>query len=845
MKRPLLAAALCIVVIATMRLETGGMDRIRPDCISTKTLEASETLLVTGQVYQKDEQSIYLKSIMLSMSNAIGQSAGSSRQEHLIENLICETETAAELPLGSWVTVSGIFAPYSSASNPGEFDAAVYYRTLGIGGKLRKTTILSVGEGEWPVREWLYQLKCLCKKRLNAVFPEKEAAIMSALLLGDKQDMDSEVKDMYKNNGILHIFSISSLHITIIGMGIYKLLRKVGIPVLPAALVGSILLILYGCMTGFGVSACRAIGMYLIRMLGEVVGRTYDLLTALGAMAAVMVIMNPYYLQNGGFLLSFTSVIGIGVVFPALQPEQSWRAEKRKVKNYGLPGIGQLKEISWPSKFMSKCKIAIFASLSITLTTLPVQLWLYYEIPTYSVFLNLIVIPFLKPLMIAGILTLLPGFGWLSSMDHLILEGYEFLCECFSKLPFHTWNPGCPELWQIVGYYILLLGVVAVRYYEKEMRRNKDRDKTWNKNKVKDEVWNKNRDGGRAWNKNRDGGKAWNKDRDIVWNKNKEGDEERNKDWEGDEERNKDRTGQKEWSRRITCISAAVLCAAVLLLGIRPANTDSVTFLDVGQGDCILVRTASGQTYLFDCGSSSRSSVGKYVLIPYLKYCGIHVIDAIFLSHPDADHVNGALELFATGGENGIAVRQLLLPAIEKGAREEQLGELRQAAEAADAQGSNVLVGYLSAGETWDCGSTTFTCLHPGAEYSSSDTNAYSECFYVEFPKWTLLLTGDVEGRGEAALLNELESRNIQEITVLKAAHHGSRNSSSEALLRQVSPRLTVISCGRNNRYGHPHKELLERLEQTDTYIMQTAQSGAITITYSNGNLKVSSVISK
>lgn len=290
----------------------------------------------------------------------------------------------------------------------------------------------------------------------------------------------------------------------------------------------------------------------------------------------------------------------------------------------------------------------------------------------------------------------------------------------------------------------------------------------------------------------------------------------------------------------MTFISTLVLCAAVLLMGIGPARTDCVTFLDVGQGDCILVRTASGQTYLFDCGSSSRSSVGKYVLIPYLKYCGIHVIDAVFLSHPDADHVNGALELLSSGTEEGIAVRQLLLPAIEKEAREEQFGELLQTAERANAQGSDIMVGYLAAGDTWNCGSAAFTCLHPGAEYSSSEANAYSECFYVEFPQWTLLLTGDVEGRGEAALLDELAARKIQQITVLKAAHHGSRNASSEALLCQISPRLTVISCGRNNRYGHPHQELLERLEQTDTYIMQTAQSGAVTITCERGNLRVS-----
>ncbi len=784
MRRPLLAAALCVVVIAAARLHTEKASNVPSGYISTKSLEASCELLVTGQIYQKDENSVYLKAVSISDSTANGQSAGTLRQEtrfkengrtyDLAENLICDVDAASEFPLGSWVTLRGVFHPFSSASNPGEFDGEVYYKTLGIGGKLKKTFVLTRGEGVWPVREWLYQMKTLCKKRLYDVFSEKDAAVMSALLLGDKNDLDHGMKDLYKKSGILHIFSISSLHITIIGMGLYQLLRKGGIPVLPAAAAGGILLVMYGCMTGFGVSASRAIGMYLLRMLGKVLGRTYDMLTALGVMAAVMTAGNIYLLLNGGFLLSFTSVLGIGVVYPALFSEKAHpmgdRMGMSKIRRTG---------IKWSGKFLDSLRQSAIASLSITLTTLPVQLWLYYEIPVYSVFLNLLVIPLLKPLMVTGILTLVPGMGFLAGMDGLILRLYEFLCECFARLSFRTWNPGCPAIWQIVVYYILLSGVVAIRYRQKEMK------------------------------KYQKGGKG---------------------------------------------VSVSVLCLLVVVMGIRPSAADSVTFLDVGQGDGIVVRTASGQTYLFDCGSSSRSNVGKYVLMPYLKYHGIHTIDAVFVSHPDKDHVNGVLELLSLGAENGILVRQLVLPAIEEEEREEQLGELRQAAAKASVlQGRFLAVNYLSAGEAWECGSAAFLCLHPEAGFVSESSNGYSECVYVEFrgkrgrdcEKWTLLLTGDVEGRGESELLEELEERGIGNITVLKAAHHGSRNSSSEALLSQTAPKLTVISCGRNNSYGHPHRELLERLEQIDTYIVQTAQLGALTVTYRDGHLQVHTIWKK
>ena len=292
-------------------------------------------------------------------------------------------------------------------------------------------------------------------------------------------------------------------------------------------------------------------------------------------------------------------------------------------------------------------------------------------------------------------------------------------------------------------------------------------------------------------------------------------------------------------------ISVPVLFAAVLLFAIGMPRENRVIFLDVGQGDCILVQTSSGRNYLFDCGSSSRKKIGKYILIPFLKYCGIGKLDAVFLSHPDADHVNGAAELLETGGDHSITVGQLLLPAIEEGAREEQWGKLIQAAEQYG-RDRPVPVGYLGAGDGWECKGARFTCLHPAYGFGAGDVNGYSQCFLAEFSDsvsgqgWSLLLTGDVQEKGESMFLEELQRREIRKVTVLKAAHHGSRNSTPAAFLDQVAPAVTVISSGRDNRYGHPHEELLQRLEDSGTHIVQTARSGAITVSLRRGRLRVS-----
>ena len=807
MRRPLFWAALCLVAAAAVWLETDSPPHTLGDQISTQSLEASRELVVAGQVYQKDGSHIYLQDVIVhsqiseeySPFQNLLSDAGDSRQSvSCKENIICKIADADSIPLGSEVVVEGVFMPFLAATNPGEFDALIYYRTQGVGGRLNQASVLAQGEGYWRVRESLYDLRVFLRGRLYRALGEKEAGVMCALLLGDKDGLEEQVEDLYRRNGILHILSISSLHVTILGMALYSVLRRLGAPVWLSAASGSILLLLYGGLTGFGVSACRAIGMYLIRMLGEVLGRTYDMLTALGFMAAVMVAANPYYLQHSGFLLSYSSVLGIGVLYPALFRKSEKSGGGRQAlgrQSQGRRGLGRyshglqshgrqsysMQSHGMQSQGMQSGKTAALisrswegirqsgtASLSVTLCTLPVQLWCYYEVPVYAVFINLLVLPFVKMLMLSGIiLSVLPEFLPAAAMIKLILGWFELLCGWFGRLPFHTWNPGCPKLWQIVVYYLILgMAVLFSSWFSKQQERIPKGTK------------------GRL-------------------------------------------------------LSIGMLASAVLLLGIRPPKENRVTFLDVGQGDCALVQTASGENYLFDCGSSSRSGVGEYVLIPYLKYNGIHILDAVFVSHPDTDHVSGILELLEMGEESGVKVWQLVLPDLAETSRKEQLGEILAAVKA----GSEKMpeIRYICAGDMWESTGARFTCLHPGAGCDWEDANAYSECIYVEFytkgsaekgkgSTATLLLTGDVEGIGESELIEVLADRNIRQVDILKVAHHGSRGTTSEAFLEQIDPVLAVISCGKNNRYGHPHEELLERLETEGSLIISTAQSGAVEV---------------
>ena len=206
MKRPLLVAGLAVAVIAAVRLKAGGPDALwgQPE---TAYPASGENVVITGQVCQKDEKTFSVKSVILYQTNQ--EAAISQQRIPFRKKIVCEVTDTGVVTLGGTVALKGTFEAYSAASNPGEFDSAAYYRSIGVIGKLRKAEILSQKQPFLCIREKLYRLKCYWKERLYSIFLDEQAAIMCALLLGDKSELDGGLKELYRRNGILHILSIS------------------------------------------------------------------------------------------------------------------------------------------------------------------------------------------------------------------------------------------------------------------------------------------------------------------------------------------------------------------------------------------------------------------------------------------------------------------------------------------------------------------------------------------------------------------------------------------------------------------------------------------------------------
>ena len=200
-------------------------------------------------------------------------------------------------------------------------------------------------------------------------------------------------------------------------------------------------------------------------------------------------------------------------------------------------------------------------------------------------------------------------------------------------------------------------------------------------------------------------------------------------------------------------------------------------------------------------------------------------MDAVFVTHPDEDHCNGIRELLAEGEKQGIRIDTLILPDIAVSARGESYLAL------VDAAGeSGIPVAYISRGQRIERGELSLICLHPGEGEASGEPNEYSIVMRLVYKGFSALLTGDVEGARRAAADPAFTGNDkFQEVTVLKAAHHGSRNSTAQIFLERPAGACRDFS-GQNNKYGHPHAEMIERLKGAGCVIYETSKDGAVMV---------------
>lgn len=708
-------------------------DRMKPPDID-EMFEEKAPCILTGEITMVVKKlwgnSYYLKDNLVTLPD---------QTSYLVEEVLVNTDDYKDYRVGNKVIVSGTIQKFSINTNPGGFNQDLYYKIQNIDYKVKAEDV-TVTDASYS--KFHYILNIIKEELIHVyetVLPEKEAGTLMAMVLGEKYLLDDEINRLYQENGISHILSISGLHVSMVGVAIYFILKKLRLGLLASTILSIVFVYSYGILTNYSVSTNRAVVMYIVMLFANILGKTFDMLSALSLSGFLILIQNPMQIFSIGFILSFGAVLGIALLLPRLND-------------------------LFPTK-ISAVK-SIFVSISAQILTMPFLLYYFFQIPVYSVLINLLIIPFASLLLITSLIAGIVGVIYvplgvfMAGSTNYILKLYELICELGSALPGNLITIGRPRALQMIIYFILIFAFIygAKRYEKKRL--------------------------------------------------------------------------------------LGILAIAIVILIIPDTHKGlSVTMLDVGQGEAIFIETEKGSTILLDGGSSNVKQVGKYRIKPYLLYKGIDKLDYAIVTHTDIDHVSGLMEIIE-GDE--ITVKCLVLPDTRE--RNEMYLKLEELA-----KNKGIELKHLVSGDKFIEKNLCISVLHPAKDYIPTSNNDYSMVLSIKYGEFDMLLTGDIEEKGERELTKwltgQMDVGNNQygilnkadsvydvlpliktDYDVLKVAHHGSKFSTSEKFLGLVKPKYSIISSGINNRYGHPHTELLKRLGDVGSEVVITYESGAITI---------------
>jgi len=598
--------------------------------------------------------------------------------------------------------------------------------------------ILDTGKGFKPL-EWVYSLREQLSQSLAEALPEPQVSLAQGIILGIRGNIPSSVKANFSATGTAHLLAISGLHLSImagilLSIGLW-LFGKRRYTYIWLALGG---IWLYALLTGMHPPMVRSAIMASLFLTAELLGRQRSAITALAFAAAVMIGISPQILWDASFQMSFLAMAGLIFVFPSL------RDISRKVVNKTL------------GKYNAVVPVANFVtdSFSVTLGAIiavwPVIAYYFGIVSLVSPLANFFSLPALPGIIIAGALTGALGLifppaaqviGWLAwlSLSYLLL-----VVDVFANIPsIEVRSISATLIWV---YYLSLALVLWLISRRRQVRDLAAKSLTVVKPGI---------------------AKMGNFLLKVP----------------------------KKW------VIPPLLVVAILVSAIAASMPDDnlhISFLDVGQGDAILIQKGSKQV-LVDGGPSPQAiALELGSKMPFWD----RTIDLVVLTHPSADHVTGLVEVLQR-----YEVKQVLYPDLDYDSPiyDEWLRLLKE---------KDIECTIAWAGQQIDLGGVVVDVLNPQSPFltgTESDLDNNSVVLHIRMDKISFLLTADLMWEAEFELIAR---RAIPKSTVLKVSHHGSDTSTSPEFLAVVNPKLAVISAGKDNPYGLPNDAVVERLKQ-------------------------------
>jgi competence protein ComEC len=685
-------------------------------------------------------------------------------------------------------------------NNPGQFDYVSYLdrQDVALVGTVKSElliTRLATRQGSWLSRQIQHLRKALLS-RLDKTFASEDASgVMKALLLGDRSALDARVEETFRVTGIYHVLVVSGQHVAVMAAFLYGLFRWSRFPAALASALTAAGLLLFSALAEGQPSVIRATAMACTFLLAVHFDRDRNLLNSLSLAAWSLLLLDPFWLFDPGFELSFLAVLAIAVVaLPWLrQVTQPWRDGLRRLHDVDWdarfpPNVADLRIwlrlrledlqawVRWDRWHLSSRFVLFSArtlvtvgellvvSFGIQLVFVVLMAIFFHRVSLIAPLLNLLAVPLVGVLVPLGFLLLSLSFLGLptdlvagklcGSLIHVLLRAAEHL----SGAEWGNFRVPTPPVWLSSLYFVSLILALSL---------------------------------------------------------------------------------PSKWLRRFSIGAATAALALILTCPFAPrtpAGRFQLTALDVRQGDSLFLSFPDQSNLLVDGGGLLGRSfgehfdddsfdVGEQVVSPFLWSLGVRKLDAVALTHAHHDHMSGLYALlnnFEVGelwvGENPLTPEyvRLLKAALRR----------------------SVSIRTLSTGDRFFFHSAELEFMNPdlGSQKGKAPANNDSLAFRLQFGQRSFLLTGDIERRVETEILNR---RGSLDSDLLKVAHHGSRSSSLPEFLDRASPVWALISVAEHSPFGHPHSEVLDRLEDRRVPVFRTDHNGAIRISTDGKTLDV------
>lgn len=531
-----------------------------------------------------------------------------------------------------------------------------------------------------------------------------------AFILGKSSYLGEEEYENYKINGVTHLFALSGLHVSLFSLILLKLLERLKLNEKVSFIVTSLFLLFFSFVASFTPSILRAVIFFILSNINKIYYLFVKPKNILYLTFIILVIINPFYIFNIGFILSFT--ITFFILF---------FNEYNSVKS-GIKSI-------------------LIISLLSFLSSLPIIINMSYEINIISSINNIFFIPFVTNIVfpISIISVIIPKVSYVLNILTTVMEYVSNISSNIINITIYF--PYFNKI-LLVFYYLFLILFIKLK--------------------------------------------------------------------------------KKKYVLLIFLI--------LLFLKIKPLfNRNTILyFLDVGQGDSLLIRTKNNKSIMIDTGGSitykkekwelknRNFDIEKSTIIPFIKSIGINKIDYLFLTHGDADHMGEAINLV-----NNFKVEKVIFNCGEFNKLEQDLIKVLDKRK----------IPYYSCIKELNIDDNKLYFLN-NKDYGNENDN--SSVIYTKLDNHKFLFMGDAGVEVEEDLI---EKYNLKDISVLKVGHHGSKTSSGKEFINEINPKYSIISVGKNNRYGHPNKEVLNVLE--DSKIYRTDQDGSIMFKIENNKLLI------